>query len=85
MKVSSVASYSSSELFGADRASKFGLEGASEALREEVSALSVRVLPIEPGAFRTDITRKGFQASAKGSTGLYESSWNDVDMRIELE
>lgn len=83
VQVSSVAGYSSSELFGAYQASKFGLEGASEALRDEVHAHNVRVVLVEPGAFRTEIASKGFQASAKGSTGLYETSWNDVDSWLQ--
>jgi NAD(P)-dependent dehydrogenase (short-subunit alcohol dehydrogenase family) len=35
-------------------ASKFALEGLSEALRREVSGLGIGVLIVEPGSFRTD-------------------------------
>jgi NAD(P)-dependent dehydrogenase (short-subunit alcohol dehydrogenase family) len=83
IQISSVGGYSSSELFGAYQASKFGLEGASEALQEEVSGQNVRVVLIEPGAFRTEIAVKGIQAGAKGSTGLYESSWVEVDAWLQ--
>jgi NAD(P)-dependent dehydrogenase (short-subunit alcohol dehydrogenase family) len=83
IQISSVSGYSSSELFGAYQASKFGLEGASEALQEEVSGQNVRVVLIEPGAFRTEIAVKGIQAGAKGSTGLYESSWVEVDAWLQ--
>jgi NAD(P)-dependent dehydrogenase (short-subunit alcohol dehydrogenase family) len=83
VQISSVAGYSSSELFGAYQASKFGLEGASEALQEEVRGQNVRVVLVEPGAFRSEIAPKGFQADAKGSTGLYESSWAEVDTWLQ--
>lgn len=35
-------------------ATKFALEGVSDALRREMAPLGVRVLIVEPGAFRTD-------------------------------
>jgi NAD(P)-dependent dehydrogenase (short-subunit alcohol dehydrogenase family) len=79
VQVSSVSGYSGSGLFGAYNASKFGLEGASEALAEEVTDQGVRVALVEPGPFRTDIGPKGTQAAAKGSTGLYAARWKETD------
>jgi NAD(P)-dependent dehydrogenase (short-subunit alcohol dehydrogenase family) len=41
--------------FSAYSASKFALEGASEALAAELAPFGVKVLIVEPGAFRTEL------------------------------
>ena len=44
--------------FGAYNASKFAIEGLSEALAAEVAPLGINVTIVEPGPFRTDFLAK---------------------------
>jgi NAD(P)-dependent dehydrogenase (short-subunit alcohol dehydrogenase family) len=46
-------------------ASKFALEGLSEALRREVTGLGLGVLIVEPGSFRTDWSGRSLVQSAR--------------------
>jgi NAD(P)-dependent dehydrogenase (short-subunit alcohol dehydrogenase family) len=55
VQVSSVGGRASAPLLGSYNASKFALEGWSEALRVEVHSLRIRVVLIEPGDYDTDI------------------------------
>ncbi|MGC4077949.1 MAG: oxidoreductase [Rubrivivax sp.] len=47
--------------FGAYSASKFALEGLSEALAQEVAPFGIKVLIVEPGAFRTGFAREALR------------------------
>ncbi len=53
VNMSSMGGQMSAPGFGAYSAAKFALEGASEALAQELAPFGVRVLIVEPGAFRT--------------------------------
>ncbi|MFG2953711.1 SDR family NAD(P)-dependent oxidoreductase [Streptomyces sp. NPDC048291] len=53
VNMSSVAGIASVPGFGFYSAAKFAVEGMSDALRAEVEPFGVRVLAVEPGAFRT--------------------------------
>lgn len=46
-------------------ATKFALEGMSDALRKEVGPLGIRVIVVEPGAFRTDFGGRSLTTSKK--------------------
>jgi NAD(P)-dependent dehydrogenase (short-subunit alcohol dehydrogenase family) len=54
VNISSLGGQLSFAGFSAYSASKFALEGASEALAQEVAPFGVKVLIVEPGQFRTD-------------------------------
>ncbi|GAA1619010.1 SDR family NAD(P)-dependent oxidoreductase [Actinoplanes couchii] len=53
VNMSSVAGLVGSPGFGYYTAAKFAIEGLTETLRQEVEPFGVRVLAVEPGAFRT--------------------------------
>lgn len=55
VQLSSVGGQMSMAGFGAYSATKFALEGLSEALAAEVRPLGIDVLIVEPGAFRTSL------------------------------
>ncbi|SEH88658.1 NADP-dependent 3-hydroxy acid dehydrogenase YdfG [Mycolicibacterium rutilum] len=53
VNMSSVAGLLGATGFGYYSATKFALEAVTEQLREEVAPLGIRVMAVEPGAFRT--------------------------------
>ena len=59
VNVSSIGGRVALPLVGAYNASKFGLEGASDALRRELRPHGVDVILIEPGGVKTPIWKKG--------------------------
>jgi NAD(P)-dependent dehydrogenase (short-subunit alcohol dehydrogenase family) len=61
VNVSSMGGQMSMGGFSAYSASKFALEGMSEALAPEVAPLGIKVLIVEPGAFRTEFNAAGLR------------------------
>src|SRR6202023_3010554 len=59
VNISSLGGQLSFAGFGAYSASKFALEGISEALAQEVAAFGIEVLLVEPGNFRTNLLGSG--------------------------
>ena len=61
VNVSSLGGQLSFAGFGAYSATKFALEGASEALAQEMAPFGVKVLIVEPGQFRTNLAGAGMR------------------------
>lgn len=63
LNLSSVGGFVSFGVLGIYCASKFALEGISEALSKEVAPLGIKVTIVEPGAFRTEINGQALTIS----------------------
>ncbi|MFL0410978.1 oxidoreductase [Microbacterium paludicola] len=63
VNVSSIGAPRSNPGSGYYTATKTALEGVSDALRREVEPLGIRVLVLEPGAFRTDFSGRSLKQS----------------------
>jgi len=61
VNISSLGGQLSFAGFSAYSASKFALEGASEALAQEVAPFGIKVLIVEPGQFRTQLAGSGMR------------------------
>ncbi len=84
VNVSSIGGLMGLPFQGAYSASKFALEGLTEALRQELSGSGVRVALVEPGDLRTRITeRRVKSAPAPGSP--YRAGWERALAVIEKE
>ena len=59
VQMSSVGGQITAPGFGAYCATKFALEGLTQALQDEVASFGIRALIVEPGAFRTGLFRPG--------------------------
>jgi NAD(P)-dependent dehydrogenase (short-subunit alcohol dehydrogenase family) len=64
VNISSIAGRRAAAGSGFYAASKFALEGMSDGLRKEVEPLGIRVVLVEPGAFRTDFAGRSLQQSS---------------------
>lgn len=82
VQISSMGGQLSMPGFGAYSAAKFAIEGLSEALAPEVAPFGVRVLIVEPGAFRTEFggsrmhrsrTIDAYAASTSGTRNAVEN------------
>jgi NAD(P)-dependent dehydrogenase (short-subunit alcohol dehydrogenase family) len=70
VQMSSMGGQMSFAGFSAYSATKFALEGMSEGLADEVAEFGIKVLIVEPGAFRTSLFESG-RAGASADSGLY--------------
>ena len=80
VNVSSVAGQDAVPSCGLYAASKFGLEGFTEALSKEVKDFGINVLIVEPGAFRTNFLTAAVQ-NDKGIPEAYRGT--PVDKAVQ--
>lgn len=64
INISSIAALRTSPGSGYYAASKCALEGLSDGLRAEVAPLGIKVMVVEPGAFRTDLAGRSLTQSS---------------------
>ncbi|MFD6060497.1 oxidoreductase [Rhodococcus wratislaviensis] len=65
VNVSSIGAPRSNPASGYYTATKAALEGVSDALNREVAPLGIRVMVLEPGAFRTDFSGRSLNQSSR--------------------
>lgn len=65
VQISSIAGFRGTPGLGLYNASKFALEGMSEALSHEVAPFGIKVTIVEPGPFRTNWAGKGSKDATK--------------------
>ncbi|MFB5673462.1 SDR family oxidoreductase [Paenibacillus terreus] len=71
INVGSVSGLAGFPGYGPYAASKFAVEGFSESLRHEMAPFGVRIVLVEPGAFRTPIWNKGLERIRTADTSPY--------------
>jgi NAD(P)-dependent dehydrogenase (short-subunit alcohol dehydrogenase family) len=82
IQISSHSGFKSVAGFGIYSASKFALEGASEALAAEVSPLGIKLTIVEPGPFRTNFAGSAFK-QATSHIADYDNTAGAFRKRME--
>lgn len=85
VNVSSVGGVLGVPYQGLYSASKFALEGMTEALRMEVKAFGVDVVLIEPGDTRTDFTDNRRPAGSSSPSSLYYDQYQKTMAKTEAD
>jgi NAD(P)-dependent dehydrogenase (short-subunit alcohol dehydrogenase family) len=83
--VSSVSGLHAAPTISSYSASKFALEGWSEALRMEVNRLGIKVVLVEPGSFQTDIWTRNAYIGEKVLDGSSPNRERGQKMRDRIQ
>ncbi|MEK4361359.1 SDR family oxidoreductase [Paenibacillus sp. FSL M8-0212] len=78
INLSSVSGLSGFPGYAPYAASKFAVEGFTESLRHEMSSFGVRVVLVEPGAYRTPIWNKGLGEIHRSEDSPYKHKLDSV-------
>ena len=80
INTTSIGGFAASPGFGFYAASKFALEGLSEALAQDVAAFGIRVTILEPGSTRTD-----FAGGSMARAGQQIADYDNSAVKLTLE
>lgn len=89
IQISSHGGFKAFAGFGIYNASKFALEGFSEALAQEIAPLGIRLTIVQPGPFRTGFAGSAFQFAEQtikdysGTAGVFREKIKGVDGKQE--
>ncbi|WP_348822165.1 oxidoreductase [Flavobacterium aestuarii] len=89
IQISSHGGFKAFAGFGIYNATKFALEGFSEALAQEVAPIGIKVTIVEPGPFRTNFAGSGFKLAKQTiedyntTAGLFRERIKGVDGKQE--
>lgn len=89
IQISSHGGFKAFPGFGLYNASKFALEGFSEALAAEIAPLGIKLTIVEPGPFRTNFAGSSFRQAANiiadyhSTAGVFRDRMNQVNGRQE--
>ncbi len=85
VNISSLAGLMGVPFQGAYSASKFAIEGLTEALRMEVKPFGIQVVLIEPGDFKTGFTKNRVKTKASQQSPVYAEKFQKALEIIEKE
>ena len=85
VNISSLAGIFGLPFNGMYSASKFALEGMSESLRQEVRPWGVRVVLVEPGDFRTQITARLCFTAQSSTSDTYAATFKRFSLKQDQD